>query len=52
MITGFETLDLDNDIYILGDFNINLLFRNKYALNKSNEIKKLDKNLLLEIKRY
>ena len=52
MITEFEALDLDNEIYVLGDFNINLLFRDKYVLNKSNEIKKLDKNLLPEIKRY
>ena len=46
MITEFEALDLDNEIYVLGDFNINLLFRDKYVLNKSNVIKKLDKNLL------
>ena len=52
IITEFEALDLDNEIYVLGDFNINLLFRDKYVLNKSNEIKKLDKNLLPEIKRY
>ena len=29
MITEFEALDLDNEIYVLGDFNINLLFRDK-----------------------
>ena len=52
MITKFEALDLDNEICVLGDFNINLLFRDKYVLNKSNEIKILDKNLLSEIKRY
>ena len=52
IITEFEALDLDNEIYVLGDFNINLLFQGKYVLNKSNEIKKLDKNLLPEIKRY
>ena len=52
IITEFEALDLDNEIYVLGDFNINLLFRDKYVLNKSNEIKNLDKNLLHEIKRY
>ena len=38
IITEFEALDLDNEIYFLGDFNINLLFRDKYVLNKSNEI--------------
>ena len=52
LITEFEALDLDNEIYVLGDFNINLLIRDKYVLNKPNEIKKLDKNLLPEIKRY
>ena len=26
MITEFEALDLNNEIYVLGDFNINLLF--------------------------
>ena len=46
MITEFEALDLDNQIDVLGDFNINVLFRDKYVLNKSNVIKKLDKNLL------
>ena len=52
IITEFEAVDLDNETYDLGDFNINLLFRNKYVLNKSNEIKKREKNLLPEIKRY
>ena len=52
IITEFEALDLDNKIYVLGGFNINLLFRDKYILNKSNEIKNLDKNVLPEIRRY
>ena len=52
MIAEFEALDLDNEIYVLGHFNINTLFRDKYVLSKSNEIKNLDKNLLREIKRY
>ena len=52
MITEFEALDLNNEIYVLGDFNINLLFRGKYVLNKPNETKKIDKDLLPEIKRY
>ena len=52
MITKFEALDLANEICVLDDLNINLLFRDKYVLNKSNEIKILDKNLLSEIKRY
>ena len=52
MITEFEALNLNNEIYVLEDFNINLLFRGKYVLNKLNETKKVDKDLLLEIKRY
>ena len=51
MITEFETLDLNNEIYVLGDFNINLLFRGKYVLSNPNEIKKIDKDLLPEIKK-
>ena len=46
MITEFEALDLDKQIYVLGDFNINLLFGDKYVLNKPNKTKKLNKNLL------
>ena len=34
------------------DFNINLLFQDKYVLDKPNETKKVDKDLLPEIKRY
>ena len=41
MITESEAVDLDNEIYVLGDFNINLLFRDKYVLNKSKGITKL-----------
>ena len=52
IITTFEAFDLDNKIYVLGDFNVNLLFRDKYILNKSNVIKNLDKHLLPEIRRY
>ena len=50
MITEFEALDLDSEIYVLGDFNINLPFRDKYVLNKPNETKNLDQNLLPEKK--
>ena len=52
MITESEALDLNNEIYVLGYFNINLLFRGKCVLNKPNETKKIDKDLLPEIKRY
>ena len=52
MIAEFEALDLDNEIYVLGNFNINLLFQDKYVLNKSTEIKKLNKNLLPDKKNF
>ena len=42
MITEFEALDLNNEIYVLGDFNLNLLFKDKYVLIKPNESKKID----------
>ena len=50
MITQSEALDLDNEMKVIRNFNTNLLFQDKYILNKLNEIKKLDKNLLPEIK--
>ena len=34
MITEFEVLDLNNKIYVLGDFDINLFFQDKYVLKK------------------
>ena len=37
MITEFDLLDLNNEIYILGDFNINLLLTNKCIINKPNK---------------
>ena len=52
IIKEFEALDLDHEIYVLGDFNINLLFGDKYILNKSSDNKNLDKNLLPAIRRY
>ena len=40
MITEFEALDLNDEIYVLGNFNTNLLFRDKYVINEPNETKK------------
>ena len=37
MITEFETLELNNELYILGDFNKNLLLKGKCILNKIQE---------------
>ena len=39
IITEFESLELNNELYILGDLNINLLFKGNCILNKSHEIK-------------
>ena len=52
MITDFEALNLNTKIYVLADFDINLLFRDKYVLNKPNKTKKIDKEQLPEIRRY
>ena len=50
MIREFEALGVNNEIYVLVYFNVNLLFRDKYVFNKTNEAKKIDKDLLPEIK--
>ena len=42
----FETLDPNDDLYILGDFNINLLYKDKWLL------KNTSKTLKLKIKKY
>ena len=48
----FESLELNNELYILGDFNINLLFKGNCILNKTHEIKNHFKDFWLEIKKY
>ena len=35
MVTDFESLELNNKLYILGDFNIDLLFKGNCILNKT-----------------
>ena len=52
MITEFEVLDLNNQIYVLRDFNINLLIRNKYLLNKPNGTNQINKDFFQNIKIY
>ena len=37
MITEFGVLELNNELHILGDFNINLLLKGKCILNKIHE---------------
>ena len=52
MITEFEALDINNEIYVLGEFNINLLFREKKFLSVSQmKLKRLIK-ICYQIKRY
>ena len=46
-ITEFQTLYFNNNINVLGDFNINLLFPGKCVLNKTNGTTKINKDLLI-----
>ena len=39
MVTEFESLELNNVLYILGDFNINLLFMGNVFLVKLTKLK-------------
>ena len=52
IITEFETLDLNDEHYVLGDFNINLLFKGKYIFDKPNEFRQFYKELSPDIKKY
>ena len=52
MITDFEAPELNNKLYILGDFNINFLFKGKCILNKTHETRNHCKDFSPEIKKY
>ena len=52
MVTEFESLELNNELYILGDFNIDLLFNGNCILNKTHKIKNHFKDFSPEIKKY
>ena len=52
IITEFETLDLHNEHYVLGDFNTNLLFTGKYIFDKPDQFRQFYKELSPEIKKY
>ena len=52
IITEFESLELKNELYILGDLNINLLFKENSILNKTHKIKNHFKNFSPEIKKH
>ena len=45
IITEFETLDLNDEHYVLREFNINLLFKGKYTFDKPNEVRQFYKEL-------
>ena len=52
IITKFEKLDLNDEHYVLGDFNINFLFKGKHNFDKPNELRQFHKDLSLDIKKY
>ena len=52
IIIEFETLDLNNEHYVLGDFNINLLFKRKNIFDKPDEFRQFYKEISPEIKKY
>ena len=51
IITESESLELNNELYILGDFNINLLFKGNCILNKTHGIENHFKDFSSEIKK-
>ena len=51
MVTEFESLEVNNELYILGDFNIDLLFKGNCILNKTYEIENHFKDFSPEIKK-
>ena len=52
MVTDFESLELNNELYILGDFNIDLLFKGNCILNKTQKSKNHFADFSPEIKKY
>ena len=52
LITEFEALELINELNITGNFNVNLLLKDKCILNKTHKTKDHCKDFLLEIKNH
>ena len=50
MITELESLKLNNELHILGDFNVNLQFEGN-CINKTHEIRNHFKDFSPEIKK-
>ena len=51
MVTDFESLELNNKLYILEDFNIDLLFKGNCILDKTQKSKNHFTDFLPEIKK-
>ena len=49
VITEFESLEVNNEFYILGDCNINLQFKGNCILDKTHKFKNHFKDFLSEI---
>ena len=52
MVTEFGSLELINELYILGDFTIDLIFKGNCILNKTHKIKNHFKDFSPKIKKY
>ena len=52
MVTDVESLELNNELYILGDFNIDLLFKGNCILNKTHKSKNHFTDFSPKIKKY
>ena len=52
IVTDFESLELNNELCILGDFNIDLLFKGNCILNKTHKSKNHFTDFSPEIKKY
>ena len=52
MVVEFESLELDNELYILGDFNLGLLFKGNCILNKTHKSKNHFTDFSPKIKKY
>ena len=51
-VTDFESLELNNELYILGDFNIDLIFKGNCILNETQKSKNHFTDFSPEIKKY
>ena len=52
IITAFEALELNDELYVPGDFNINSLLRSRCILNKTHKTETHCEDLLPKTKKY